>query len=100
VVICLERGAGCLHMVQLMPYHLLPHLNPDWLYLSVYQPAYPGCPAKEAVKPVCVCVCVCFSLNRTVYIIKLARVYIGCHSDMNADKKLIIMCVVCDECLH
>jgi len=31
VVICLERGADCLHMVQLMSlpsHHLLPHLNP------------------------------------------------------------------------
>jgi len=28
------------------PHHLLPHLNPDWFYLSVY----PGCPGKEAVK--------------------------------------------------
>jgi len=35
VVICLQRGADCLHMVQLMPWHhLLPHLNPDWFYLS------------------------------------------------------------------
>ena len=39
MVICLERGADCLHMVQLMPlhpksHHLLPHLNPDWFYLS------------------------------------------------------------------
>jgi len=38
MVICLERGAECLHMVQLMPLpypnHLLPHLNPDWFYLS------------------------------------------------------------------
>jgi len=39
VVVCLERGADCLHMVQLMPthprpHHLLPHLNPDWFYLS------------------------------------------------------------------
>ena len=40
VVICLERGADCLHMVQLMPlpspkpHHILPHLNPDWFYLS------------------------------------------------------------------
>jgi len=39
VVICLERGADCLHMVQLMPlhpqtHHLLPHLNPDWFYFS------------------------------------------------------------------
>jgi len=37
--IYLERGADCLHMVQLMPLHpkprhLLPHLNPDWFYLS------------------------------------------------------------------
>ena len=40
MVICLERGADCLHMVQLMPLpfqiprHLLPHLNQDWFYLS------------------------------------------------------------------
>ena len=39
VVICLGRGAGYLHMVQLMPLHpkphrLLRHLNPDWFYLS------------------------------------------------------------------
>ena len=42
VVNCLEGGADCLHMVQLMPlssqnptiHHLLPHLNPDWLYLA------------------------------------------------------------------
>jgi len=39
VVICLERGADCLHMVELMPLHpkthlVLPHLNPDWFYLS------------------------------------------------------------------
>ena len=38
VVICLERGADCLHIVQLMPLHpktrhLLPCLNPDWFYL-------------------------------------------------------------------
>ena len=54
VVICLERGAYYLHMVQLMsllpktPYHLLPHLNPDWF--TFLQPVYPGCPGKEAVK--------------------------------------------------
>ena len=35
----LQRGADCLHMVQLMPlhpktHHLLPHLNPDWFDLS------------------------------------------------------------------
>jgi len=40
MVICLERGADCLHMVHLMPLpyqnprHLMPHLNPDWFYLS------------------------------------------------------------------
>jgi len=36
VVICLKRGADCLHMVQLMslPYRLLPHLNPDWFCFS------------------------------------------------------------------
>jgi len=39
VVICLERGADCLHIVQLMllhrkPHHLLPHLNSDWFYFS------------------------------------------------------------------
>jgi len=32
------------------PHYLLPHLNPDWFYLS--GPAYPGCPGKEAVKRV------------------------------------------------
>jgi len=32
------------------PYHLLRHLNPDWLYLS--GTAFPGCPGKEAVKQV------------------------------------------------
>ena len=32
------------------PHHLLPHLNPDWFYLSVSP--YPGCPGKEAVKRV------------------------------------------------
>jgi len=43
-VICLERGADCLHMVQLTPlpskhHHLLPHLIPDlflpfWYWLT------------------------------------------------------------------
>ena len=57
VVICLERGADCSHMVELMPlpsptppHHLLPHLNLDWFTFLV--PAYPGCPGKEAVKRV------------------------------------------------
>ena len=40
MVICLERGADCLHVVQLMPlpspkpHHLLPHLNRDRFYFS------------------------------------------------------------------
>ena len=39
MVICLERGADCLRMVQLMPVpspnpDLLLHLSPDWFYLS------------------------------------------------------------------
>ena len=39
VVICLQQGADCLHMVQLMPLlsqnaSLFPHFNPDWFYLS------------------------------------------------------------------
>jgi len=40
VIICIERGADCLHMVQLMPpaipkpRHVLPRLSPDWFYLS------------------------------------------------------------------
>ena len=62
MVICLERGADYLHMIQLMPLHskprhLLPRLNPDFFYLSCiclpfFVSAYPGCPGKEAVKQV------------------------------------------------
>ena len=56
MVICLERGADCLHTVQLM---LLPSQNPDISCLisiqtgfTVLGPAYPGCPGKEVVKRV------------------------------------------------
>jgi len=51
VVICLERGANDLHMVQLMPlpsHHLLLNYYPDWFNLSVV--SCPGCLGKEAVK--------------------------------------------------
>ena len=39
MVICLEQGADCLHMVQLMPLpspnpSSMPHYNPGWFYLS------------------------------------------------------------------
>ena len=57
MVICLERGANDLHMVQLMPlppHHLFLQQNPEWFILLV--PAYPGCPGKKAVKQLCVCV--------------------------------------------
>ena len=45
VVICMERGANDLHMVQLMPlppHHLLLQYNPEWFTFPV--PAYAGCP--------------------------------------------------------
>jgi len=51
VVICLERGANDLRMVQLMPllpHHLMLAQNPEWFTFLV--PAYPGCPGKKAVK--------------------------------------------------
>jgi len=52
VVVCLEWGANCLHMVQVMPkpYNLLPHLKPDWFHLSETGLPSRGCPGKEAVK--------------------------------------------------
>jgi len=39
VLICLNRGADCLHIWSdataiAKPHHLLPHLRPDWFYLS------------------------------------------------------------------
>ena len=51
MVICLERGANDLHMVQLMPlppHHFSLQQNPEWVTFLV--PAYPGCPGKRAVK--------------------------------------------------
>ena len=53
MVICLERGANDLHMVQLMPLlsrHLLFHYIKIGLTFLV--PAYPGCPGKEAIRRV------------------------------------------------
>jgi len=53
VAICLEQGADCLHMVQLMP---LSSQNPVISCLFKIQTgfaflvlAYPGCPGKEEV---------------------------------------------------
>jgi len=48
MIICLERGANDLHMVQLMalpPHRLLLHWNPEWFTFLV--PACPGCPGKK-----------------------------------------------------
>jgi len=56
MVICLERGANDLHMVQLMPlppHHLLFLQNPEWFILLVQ--ADPACPGKKAIKRLCVC---------------------------------------------
>ena len=53
VVICLERGANDLHMVQLMPlppHHLLLQQNPEW-----YRPTQVV--LEKAVKRLYVCVC-------------------------------------------
>ena len=64
MVICLERGANDLHMVQLMPlppHHLLLQQNPEWFILLVR--SYLGCPGKKAVKHLRVCVYVCVNVN-------------------------------------
>jgi len=48
VVICLERGANDLHMVQLMPllpHYLLPQENPEWFTFLV--PVYRCCAGKK-----------------------------------------------------
>jgi len=53
VVVCLERGADCLHMVQLMP--MPPQslaLFKSRLIFAFLIPAYTGCPRKEAAKRV------------------------------------------------
>ena len=48
MVICLERGANDLHMVQLPPHHLSLQYNPERLtFLAL---AYPGCPGKKVIK--------------------------------------------------
>ena len=55
VVICLQQGADCLHMVQLM---VLSSQNPIiscliWIHtdFTFLVPAYPHCPGKEAHTP-------------------------------------------------
>ena len=61
MVICLERDANDLHMVQLMPlppHHVLLQQNQEWWFIRLV-PAYPGCPGKKAVERLCVCVWLC-----------------------------------------
>jgi len=53
MVICLERGAGALHMVQLMPLpprHLLLCYNPEWFTFLVLVAGLPRLSCKKAVK--------------------------------------------------
>ena len=48
MVNCLERGADCLHMVQLLPVHpKIPASLASFKFRLV--PAYPGCFGKEAI---------------------------------------------------
>ena len=60
VVICLERGANDLHMVQLMPlppHHLLLQQNPEGLTFW-YRPTQVVLEKRPLNGGVCVCVCV------------------------------------------
>ena len=78
MVICLEQGADCLHMVQLMPlhpkpHHLLPHLNPDWFYLSgTGLPRLSWKRGRETGTCVCVCVC-CICSYLVKFLARLAE---------------------------
>jgi len=50
VVVCLERGAD-LHLAQLMPLPLTVSCSSTiQIGFAFLEPAYPGCPGKEAVK--------------------------------------------------
>ena len=49
MVVCLKRGADCLHVVQLMPLHPKP---PSSLVSFKSGLVLPGCRGKEAVKRV------------------------------------------------
>ena len=46
MIMCWQRGAGCLHMDQPVP---SPSKNPI-IFLPLLKPAYRGCPRKEAIK--------------------------------------------------
>jgi len=53
VVICLEQGADCLHMAQLIPLPLTVYVKSRLVYLSGT-----GSTGQKAAKCVCLCVCV------------------------------------------
>jgi len=48
MVICLERGANDMHMVQVMPPSSLVPVKSEWFTFVV--PSYPGCPGEKAIK--------------------------------------------------
>ena len=52
VVICLEQGADCLHMAQLIPLPLTVYVKSRLVYLSGT-----GSTGQKAAKRVCLCVC-------------------------------------------
>ena len=55
MVICLERGADCLHMAQLMPLPLtVSCFSKIQIGLTFLLPTHPGSPGQRAVKRVCV----------------------------------------------
>jgi len=55
VVICLERGADCLHMAQLMPLPLTAScFSKIQIGFTFLVPAHPGSPGQRTVKWLCV----------------------------------------------
>jgi len=75
VVVCLERGADCLHTVQLMPLHPIPNtssslasLKPDWIYLSSRPTGLPRLSRQHAVKRIYVCITLKAKIYRVIEI--------------------------------
>jgi len=63
-VICLERGADCLHMAQLMPMPLtVSCFSKIQIGFTFLVPAHLGSPGQWAVKRVCACVQICGQKN-------------------------------------
>ena len=66
MVICLDRGADCLHMVQLMPLHPKTPSSLASFKSRLVLPSstgLPRLPGKEAVKQVYVCVLTSWQLE-------------------------------------